>query len=65
MEIEEPVAAGDRVFVVVHERSTGRVSGATVESRHFAVWTLADGKVVRIQVFDDRGDAERAAGLAS
>jgi hypothetical protein len=37
------------------------VSGVAVEGRHYAVWTLHDGKVVRMRVFRERC----AAGLRS
>jgi len=29
-----------------------------------AVWTLADGKVIKLQVFDDRQQGLEAAGLS-
>jgi hypothetical protein len=35
-----------------------------VETTHLAVWTLADGEVIRMQLFDDRQAAVQAAGLA-
>ncbi len=62
-ELEEIVDLGDQVLVTVRDHAVGRSSGAPVESGHFALWTLADGKVTRLQVFDDREPAERAAGL--
>lgn len=34
-----------------------------VEANHLAVWTLAEGKVIRMQVFDDRQEALETAGL--
>jgi ketosteroid isomerase-like protein len=51
-EVEELIDVGDRVLAVIHERETGRASGAPVEASHLTVWTLADGKVTRLQVFD-------------
>lgn len=63
-EVEELIDAGGHVLAVIHERQVGRASGAPVESTHVAVWSLAGGKVVRLQVFDDRHAAERAAGLS-
>jgi hypothetical protein len=37
-----------------------------VGRRHsWPVWTLADGKVVRLQIFDDRDQALAAAGLSA
>src|SRR5436190_18839774 len=57
LEVEDLVDAGDRVLASIQERDVGRASGARVEANHFAVWTLADGKVTRLQVFDDREEA--------
>jgi hypothetical protein len=34
-----------------------------VERTHLAVWTLADGKVIKLQVFDERQQALEAVGL--
>ena len=63
-EVEEMIDAGDRVLVVVREREVGRSSGVPVTASHLAVWTLARGMIVRLQVFDDRDEAMKAAGLA-
>jgi ketosteroid isomerase-like protein len=57
--------AGNRVLATVSEQGVGGVSGAVVNRRHYAVWTLRDGTVERMRVYLDRSDAERAAGLAS
>ena len=62
--VEELTDAGDRVLAVLREREVGRASGVPVETTHLAVWTLAHGKVVRMQVFDDRQQALEAAGLS-
>lgn len=64
LEVEELIGAGDRVLAVIRDRFVGRASGVPVETSHVAVWTLAGGKVTRLQVFDDRHAAERAAGLS-
>ena len=58
------IDAGDQVVAVIHEREVGRASGARVEASHLAVWTLADGKVVRLQTFLDRQEALEAVGLS-
>jgi ketosteroid isomerase-like protein len=63
-EVEELVDAGDRVLAVIHEREIGRASGVPVEATHLAVWTLAEGKVIRLQVFDDRQEALEAVRLS-
>lgn len=61
--VEELIDAGDRVIALIQEREIGRSSGVPVEASHAAIWTLADGKVVRMQVFDDRDQAFKAVGL--
>ena len=63
LEVEELMEAGDQVVAVVRDRQIGRSSGVPLESSHAAVWTLADGKVTRLQVFDDRAQALEAVGL--
>ena len=63
-EVEELIDAGDQVLAVIREREVGRTSGVPVETTHLAVWTLANGKVSRLQTFVDRDAAERAAGLS-
>ena len=62
-DVVELIERGDQVLAEVHERVTGRSSGAPVEAVHFAVWTLANGKVVRLEIFDEREPALAAAGL--
>jgi ketosteroid isomerase-like protein len=63
LDVQELIGAGDQVVAVIHEREIGRSSGAPVTSSHVAVWTLADRKVVRMQIFDERADALAAIGL--
>lgn len=63
-EVEELIDAGNQVLAVIREREVGRASGVPVETTHLAVWTLADGKVTEMQVFDDRRQALEAAGLS-
>jgi ketosteroid isomerase-like protein len=63
VEVEQLIDAGDQVVAVIREREVGRTSGAPVEMTHLAVWTLADGEVTKLQVFDDRQRALEAAGL--
>ena len=63
-EVEELIDAGDQVLAVIREREVGRASGAPVETTHLAVFTLTGGKIIQMQVFDDRQQALEAAGLA-
>jgi ketosteroid isomerase-like protein len=58
----DAIADGDKVLAVVRELNVGRSSGVPVEGVHYAVWTLAGGKVTRMQVFADRAAAVAASG---
>ena len=62
-EVEELIDAGDQVLAVIREREVGRASGVPVETTHLAVYTLRGGKVIQMQVFDDRQQALKAVGL--
>ena len=62
-EVEELIDAGDQVLAVIREREVGRASGVPVETTHLVVYTLTGGKVIQMQVFDDRQQALEAAGL--
>jgi ketosteroid isomerase-like protein len=62
--VEELIDAGDQVLATIREREVGRASGAPVEVTTLAVFTLADGKVTQLQVFDDRQQALEAVGLS-
>jgi ketosteroid isomerase-like protein len=64
LEVEELIDGGDQVLAAIREREVGRASGVPVETTHLAVWTLVDGKVVRMQLFDDRQKALEAVGLS-
>jgi ketosteroid isomerase-like protein len=61
-EVYELLDVGDRVLAALREREVGRASGVPIEATHAAVWTLAGGKVVRLQVFDDREQALAVIG---
>jgi uncharacterized protein len=62
-EAEEFIASGD--FVVVLTRYTGRGKGSrvAVDTRGAHVWTLRDGRVIRLEVFSSRERALAAAGI--
>jgi ketosteroid isomerase-like protein len=63
LEVEDLLEAGDQVLAVVREREVGRASGVPVENTHFALWTLSEGKITRMQIIDERRQAFAAAGL--
>jgi ketosteroid isomerase-like protein len=62
LEIEEPVAIGDRVVVTV-TRTVRAQRGLEVRASATAHITLRDGKIAAFKVFPSRPDALRAAGL--
>jgi ketosteroid isomerase-like protein len=66
VEIEEVIYADER-WVVDLVRDGGRMRGtdAEVRNRFFHVWTLRDGKIVRLSVHTDRSGALAAAGLSA
>jgi ketosteroid isomerase-like protein len=59
---EEFIDAGERVVVVFRFVGTGRGSGVPVDERLCHVWSVRDGKVIRLEVYSSREDALRAAG---
>ncbi len=60
---DELIDAGEHVVSVVTSRSRGRTSGVEVQSNHAAVWTVREGKIVRVAWFPTREEALEAAGL--
>jgi ketosteroid isomerase-like protein len=61
---EEFIDAGDRVLVTAYHRGRGRTSGVEVDGRFYEVYTLRDGKVVRVDEYVERADALEAVGLS-
>jgi uncharacterized protein len=62
--LHELVEAGDKVLAHTTFKARGRDSGAWVEVPEQHVWTLRDGKIVRLAWFHDEVAARRAAGLS-
>jgi ketosteroid isomerase-like protein len=62
-DFDELIDAGEHVISVVTRRGRGRASGAEVELHVALVWTLREGKVVRVVWFPSRAEALEAAGL--
>jgi ketosteroid isomerase-like protein len=56
-------AGSDTVVVLNHIRGRGKGSGAVVEADTASVWTLRDGKVVRLALYWNTARALEAAGL--
>jgi ketosteroid isomerase-like protein len=55
--------AGDRVVATVRFRARGRGSGIEVDGRLYDVFTLCDGKIVRMDQFTEQSEALAAVGL--
>jgi ketosteroid isomerase-like protein len=53
----------DAVAVRMRRKLRGRASGVEVDYDYWAVFTFRDGKIARVEWFDERNDALEAAGL--
>jgi len=62
--VEEVIEAGERVIVVATGEGRGRASGAEVGWTQYGVWTIREGKIVRVAWFETRAQALEAAGLS-
>lgn len=61
-DVAELIDAGDEVISVVSVRGRGRTSRAEVEfARHAGLWTIREGKIVRVVWFPTRAAALEAA----
>jgi ketosteroid isomerase-like protein len=60
---EEFADAGDHVVATVRFRARGRGSGIEVDARLYDVFTLRQGKIVRMDQFTERSEALEAVGL--
>ena len=63
-EAEQIIDCGDDVLVITHERARGKMSGVSVSTRNYLVFTIRAGKIVRYQEFYDEQAALKAVGLA-
>jgi ketosteroid isomerase-like protein len=62
---ERFVDAGDRVVVVVRQRVRGKGSGVQVDQGHAQVWTIRDGRAIRIDLHPTTQLALEAVGLSA
>jgi ketosteroid isomerase-like protein len=56
-------AGGDRVVGIVEQRGRARSTGLPVNMRFGQVFTIRDGRQVRMEMYDDSHEALKAAGL--
>ena len=64
VEPEEYFDVGDEVVVIGTARGTA-ASGITTQWRQGYIWTIRDGKAVRLRWFNDPKEALEAAGLSA
>src|SRR4030095_15317451 len=57
MEPQEIIDAGDRIVVAVYDSARGKTSGIEVEQHFAMVWTIRDGRAVRMDIYPPRKDA--------
>jgi ketosteroid isomerase-like protein len=62
--VEEVIGNGDHVVVIACFRGRGRGSGVRVAERLYEVYTLRNGRVLRVDEFSDRDQALEAVGLS-
>ena len=61
---EEFIDAGEAVVVRLRQGGRGKQSGVEVEMPpYWQVYRLRDGRAVRIEVYNDQGEARKAAGV--
>ena len=64
MDVDDVIAAPDgRVVSLLRQRGRGRDSGLPMEMSLAQIATLRDGKVTRLENYEDPDEALRAAGL--
>jgi ketosteroid isomerase-like protein len=64
IEAEHYISAGDFVVVLCRYTGRGKESGVAVDTPGAHVWTMRDGKGVRLEIFSSRTKALEAAGLS-
>ena len=57
VEVEEYIDHGEDVVVALHQRASGKHSGAPVDIHIAQVWTLRDGKAVRWRIYRTKEEA--------
>jgi ketosteroid isomerase-like protein len=63
VEPERFIDLGERVLVLARQTGRGKQSGLPVELEVGDLFTLRDGKIVRWELYVNRGEALRAVGL--
>jgi len=64
LEPEDFIEAGERVVVIVNQRGRSKATGIPVDMRFAQVWTLRDGRAIRMQMYASVEEALDAVGLS-
>jgi hypothetical protein len=62
-DVERIVAVGEKVVVLSTISGRGRASGVEVATKAALVWTIRDGIVEEVDMFNDHDEALRSVGL--
>ena len=63
-EVEELIPSDGRVLILLHMVGQGKGSGIRVEARYAHVWTMRNGRGVRVDAYNDRESAMEALRAA-
>ena len=61
--VEELIEGQNSVVAQIHQWGCGKGSGVRVDEHFWQVWTLREGRAVRVRHATERADALEAAGL--
>jgi ketosteroid isomerase-like protein len=65
LEVEELIDAGEEeVIGVLRQRGTSKSTGLEVDMQFAMLWTIRDGRYIRMRMYADPDEAKRAAGLS-
>jgi ketosteroid isomerase-like protein len=64
MTAEDFIEAGDEIVVPMHLHARTSNSDRVLEQHITAVWTLHEGKALRVRYYDDKAEALEAVGLS-
>jgi len=63
LNVEELHEAGDKVVAILRQRGRAKSTGLPVDMHFGQVWTIRDGKQLRMQMYASPEEALEAAGL--
>jgi uncharacterized protein len=64
IDVEDLFDAGDELVVFLRLSGRGRESGAEVDARMAHIWTIREGRAIRLRQYLNRAAALEAAGLS-